>query len=107
MSESYTLEQLQAMAARTPMMRQYLEFKELLPSDTLLAFRLGDFYEFFFGDAEEVARILGYKVTRRNTVPMTGFPYYLFQDSIEKLTQAGKNIAIAEMDDDGIRRIKK
>jgi DNA mismatch repair ATPase MutS len=58
----------------TPMMQQYFEVKRGLPANTLLLFRLGDFYEMFFEDAEIGARLLGITLTKRGDTPMAGIP---------------------------------
>ncbi|MBI2498577.1 MAG: hypothetical protein HYV75_11880, partial [Opitutae bacterium] len=60
----------------TPMMQQYFEVKRGLPANTLLLFRLGDFYEMFFEDAEIGARLLGITLTKRQTTPMAGIPHH-------------------------------
>ncbi len=66
----------------TPMMEQYRTIKETLPSDTILFFRLGDFYEMFFEDAVNASEILNITLTGREAgkagrVPMCGIPYHL------------------------------
>ena len=58
----------------TPMMQQYFEVKRGLPKDTLLLFRLGDFFELFFDDAVVASRILGLTLTKRQEHPMAGMP---------------------------------
>jgi len=80
----------------TPMMRQYLEVKDKLPPDTILLFRLGDFYEMFHDDAVEGARILGITLTRRNDYSMAGIPYHAAQNYVGKILAAGKKVAICD-----------
>jgi DNA mismatch repair protein MutS len=80
----------------TPMMRQYLEVKENLPPDTILLFRLGDFYEMFHDDAVEGARILGITLTKRNNYSMAGIPYHAAQNYVGKILAAGKKVAICD-----------
>src|SRR5687768_11760831 len=58
----------------TPMMQQYFEVKRGLPRDTLLLFRLGDFFELFFDDAVTASKLLGLTLTRRQETPMAGLP---------------------------------
>ena len=58
----------------TPMMQQYQSIRRSLPADTLLLFRLGDFYEMFFEDAKEASALLNVALTKRNLVPMCGIP---------------------------------
>lgn len=80
----------------TPMMRQYLSVHEKLPKETVLFFRLGDFYEMFFEDAETGARVLGLTLTQRNGVPMAGIPFHASETYIDKLLKAGKKVAICD-----------
>ena len=58
----------------TPMMQQYFEVKRGLPRDTLLLFRLGDFFEMFFDDAVVASRLCGLTLTKRQETPMAGIP---------------------------------
>src|SRR5215217_3778213 len=61
-------------AKLTPMMQQYFDVKRGLPRDTLLLFRLGDFFELFFDDAVMASRLLGLTLTKRQEHPMAGLP---------------------------------
>lgn len=85
----------------TPMMRQYLEIKEKYP-DTLVFFRLGDFYEMFFNDALVASRELEIVLTGRDAgvnndrVPMCGVPHHAVNGYIEKLSMRGYKVAIVE-----------
>ncbi len=65
-----------AEAQLTPMMAQYRRIKGELPKDALLLFRLGDFYEMFFEDAQAGAQLLNVALTTRNGVPMCGMPFH-------------------------------
>jgi hypothetical protein len=69
----------------TPMMQQYLEVRRGLPRDTLLLFRLGDFYEMFFDDAVAASRLLGLTLTKRQGNPMAGIPYHAVDTYVGKL----------------------
>ena len=80
----------------TPMMAQYRRLKAGLPSDALLLFRLGDFYEMFFDDAQHSARILNVALTKRGEVPMCGVPAHAAENYIGKLLQAGRKVAICD-----------
>ena len=80
----------------TPMMKQYHGLRAQIPKDALLLFRLGDFYELFFGDAEEGSRLLNLTLTKRNGVPMCGLPYHASEGYITKLLQAGRKVAICD-----------
>ncbi len=82
--------------ALTPMMQQYQRLRASVPADTLLLFRLGDFYELFFDDAKESSALLNLALTKRNGVPMCGMPYHAAQNYIAKLIKAGRRIAICD-----------
>ena len=85
----------------TPMLQQYLEIKEQ-HNDAILFYRMGDFYEMFFDDAETASKILNITLTSRNNksdapkVPMCGVPYHAAQSYLAKLVKAGKRVAICE-----------
>ena len=80
----------------TPMMKQYHGLRAQVPKDALLLFRLGDFYELFFGDAEEGSHLLNLTLTKRNGIPMCGLPYHASEGYITKLLQAGRRVAICD-----------
>ena len=80
----------------TPMMQQYFEVKRTLPPGTLLLFRLGDFYEMFFEDAEIASRLLGLTLTKRQETPMAGLPHHAADSYVNKLLAAGKKVAICD-----------
>jgi DNA mismatch repair protein MutS len=80
----------------TPMMAQYRRIKSKLPPDALLLFRLGDFYEMFFEDAQLGAQILNVALTRRGLTPMCGIPFHAANTYIGRLLKAGKKVAICE-----------
>ncbi|PYN30391.1 MAG: DNA mismatch repair protein MutS [Candidatus Rokuibacteriota bacterium] len=77
------------------MMLQYRELKRRYP-DYLLLFRLGDFYETFFEDAEAAARLLQITLTSRQGAPMAGIPHHAADGYIARLVRAGRKIAISE-----------
>lgn len=84
----------------SPMMRRYFEIKENYP-DCLLFFRLGDFYEMFFEDAETASRVLDLTLTGRNCgleerAPMCGVPFHSVDTYIRKLIENGYRVAICE-----------
>ena len=83
----------------TPMMKQYHSIKKNY-RDTILLFRLGDFYEMFEEDAVEATSILNITLTRRNAVKMCGFPYHAADSYISKLLKSGKRVAICEQVED-------
>ncbi|HJY53860.1 MAG TPA: DNA mismatch repair protein MutS, partial [Candidatus Udaeobacter sp.] len=82
--------------ALTPMMQQYQRLRKSIPADTLLLFRLGDFYEMFFDDAKEASALLNLALTKRNGVPMCGVPYHAAQGYIRRLIKAGRRVAICD-----------
>ncbi len=82
--------------ALTPMMQQYRRLRSSIPADTLLLFRLGDFYELFFEDAKEASGLLNVALTKRNGVPMCGMPYHAAQGYIAKLIKAGRRVAVCD-----------
>src|SRR6266446_6570921 len=82
--------------ALTPMMQQYQRLRKSIPPDTLLLFRLGDFYELFFEDAKEASVLLNVALTKRNEVPMCGVPYHAAPGYIAKLIKAGRRVAICD-----------
>ncbi len=79
----------------SPMMQQYLDIKEKY-SDYILFFRLGDFYEMFFSDAQTVSRELELALTARAGSPMCGVPYHSSETYIKKLIDKGFKVAICE-----------
>jgi len=82
--------------ALSPMMQQYRRLRSSIPADTLLLFRLGDFYELFFEDAKEASLLLNVALTKRNDVPMCGVPYHAAQSYVAKLIKAGRRVAICD-----------
>lgn len=83
-------------AKLTPMMQQYFEVKRGLPRDTLLLFRLGDFFEMFFEDAAVASRLLGLTLTKRQDYPMAGIPAHAADNYVSKLLAAGRKVAICD-----------
>src|SRR6266568_4953877 len=83
-------------AQLTPMMAQYRRIKGELPKDTLLLFRLGDFYEMFFDDAVAGAQLLNVALTKRGTVAMCGIPFHAANNYIARLLKAGRKVAICD-----------
>jgi len=80
----------------TPMMAQYRRIKSELPKDALLLFRLGDFYEMFFEDAQNGAQLLNVALTKRGVVPMCGIPFHAAPAYIGRLLKAGRKVAICD-----------
>jgi DNA mismatch repair protein MutS len=80
----------------TPMMAQYRRIKGELPKDALLLFRLGDFYEMFFEDAQAGAELLNLALTARHGVPMCGLPFHAANTYITRILKAGRKVAICD-----------
>src|SRR3954469_991881 len=88
----------------TPMMQQYLEIKAAHPN-ALLFYRMGDFYELFFEDAEKAAPALGIALTRRGKhlgedIPMCGVPVHSAESYLQKLIRQGFRVAVCEQTED-------
>jgi DNA mismatch repair protein MutS len=89
----------------TPMMKQYQAIRKTLSQDTVLFFRLGDFYEMFFDDAKRASAILDITLTARGgensgKVPMCGIPFHASQGYINRLTRSGLKVAVCEQVED-------
>jgi DNA mismatch repair protein MutS len=87
-------------AAHTPMMQQYFALKAGYP-DMLLFYRMGDFYEMFYGDAERAAKLLDITLTKRGQsagqpIPMAGVPFHSVEQYLARLVKAGESVAICE-----------
>ncbi|HCP48288.1 MAG TPA: DNA mismatch repair protein MutS, partial [Deltaproteobacteria bacterium] len=88
----------------TPMLRQFADLKEQVP-DALLFFRMGDFYELFFEDAEVAAGLLDLTLTARDKlgerpIPMAGVPHHAVRNYIRKLIELGHKVAVADQVED-------
>ncbi len=86
--------------AHTPMMQQYLRIKAEYP-DTLLLYRMGDFYELFYDDAQRAAQLLDITLTRRGEsagqpIPMAGIPVHTLESYLARLLRKGQSVAICE-----------
>jgi len=100
MADSATSSSASKASAPTPFMAQYLSIKRQQP-DALLFFRMGDFYELFFEDAVEAARILDITLTSRGEhdggpIPMAGVPYHAAEGYLARLIKAGCRVAVCE-----------
>jgi DNA mismatch repair protein MutS len=87
-------------AAHTPMMQQYLALKRR-HADMLLFYRMGDFYELFYEDAEKAARMLDITLTARGQsagkpIPMAGVPHHAVEQYLARLVRLGESVAICE-----------
>ena len=94
----------QQKSSMTPLMKQYYAVKNQ-HKESLVLFRMGDFFETFDDDAKDVSKILGITLTKRANgaaaqVPLAGFPYHALDTYLPKLVAAGKRIAICEQVED-------
>ena len=92
------------MKDETPLMRQYRKIKEKYP-DTILLFRMGDFFETFEDDAVTTSKVLGITLTKRSNgaaseVPLAGFPHHALDNYLPKLVKAGYRVAVCEQLED-------
>ena len=92
------------LSAHTPMMQQYLAIKAEYP-DTLVLYRMGDFYELFYADAQKAARLLDITLTQRGQsdgapVVMAGVPFHALENYLGKLIKLGESVAICEQTGD-------
>src|SRR5436190_21575013 len=95
----------------TPMMEQYVEIKAANP-DSLLFYRMGDFYELFFDDAEVASRALGIVLTKRGKhlgrdIPMCGVPVIRADDYLHRLIALGHRVAVCEQLEDPVEARKR
>src|SRR5437667_2828500 len=95
----------------TPMMEQYIEIKAANP-DCLLFYRMGDFYELFFDDAEVAARALGIVLTKRGKhlgrdIPMCGVPIHRADEYLNRLIALGHRVAVCEQLEDPAQARKR
>jgi len=94
----------ETMSSHTPMMQQYLAIKNE-HRDTLVFYRMGDFYELFYSDAKKASELLGITLTARgktggNAIPMAGIPYHSADNYLLKLINLGESVAICEQTGD-------
>jgi DNA mismatch repair protein MutS len=80
----------------TPLMEQYTRIRAGLPENTILFFRLGDFFEMFMDDACYAAEVLDIALTKRNKIPMCGVPCQNVQSYIAKLVESGRKVAVCD-----------
>ncbi|XMD34495.1 MAG: DNA mismatch repair protein MutS [Candidatus Karelsulcia muelleri] len=85
----------------TPLMRQYFDIRKKYPDDTLILFRVGDFYEMFGNDAIKCSKILNIVLTKRNnkknsSIELAGFPYHSIDNYLPKLIKSGFRVAICD-----------
>ena len=84
----------------TPMMRQYKEVKAGVSEDTLLLFRMGDFYEMFFEDAVKGSKLMDITLTKRAGIAMCGIPHHALDNYLPKIIEERVKVAIADQMED-------
>ena len=87
-------------ASHTPMMQQYLQIKAQHPNE-LVFYRMGDFYELFYADAQKAADLLDITLTQRGQsagkpIPMAGVPFHAAESYLARLVKLGESVAVAE-----------
>jgi len=83
----------------TPLMKQYYEIRNKYPDDTIILFRVGDFYEIFGNDAIKCSKLLNIALTKRNknsSIELAGFPYHSIENYLPKLIKSGFRVAICD-----------
>src|SRR5690606_29560428 len=95
-----TSHQARGSAEHTPMMQQYLRIKAEHPN-LLMLYRMGDFYELFYEDAERASKLIGITLTKRGTsagrpIPMAGVPVHSVEQYLARLLRLGESVAICE-----------
>lgn len=98
------LKNIKNLSEQTPLMRQYTQIKAKYP-DTILLFRMGDFFETFEQDAVTASKVLGITLTKRangaaSDVPLAGFPHHALDNYLPKLVKAGYKVAVCEQLED-------
>jgi DNA mismatch repair protein MutS len=101
LSQKEKIEPSRDLDKHTPMMRQYLKLKAESAANTLLFYRMGDFYELFFEDAEKAARLLDITLTTRGQtagtpIKMCGIPFHSLEPYLAKLVKLGESVVICE-----------
>ncbi|ADE35378.1 DNA mismatch repair protein MutS [Candidatus Karelsulcia muelleri DMIN] len=83
----------------TPLIKQYYDIRKKYPDDTIILFRVGDFYEIFGNDAIKCSKILNIALTKRNknsSIELAGFPYHSIENYLPKLIKSGFRVAICD-----------
>ncbi|WP_075216888.1 DNA mismatch repair protein MutS [Mongoliimonas terrestris] len=111
MTEHMPIDDEAASGHVTPVMAQFIEIKAANP-DCLLFFRMGDFYELFFDDAEVASRALGITLTKRGKhlgadIPMCGVPLHTADDYLQRLIALGHRVAVCEQMEDPVEARKR
>ena len=84
----------------TPMLKHWYSIRKRFPSENLIAYRMGDFYEFFFDDAEKISKLLGITLTKRGDVPLAGIPHHSGHNYFNNLINLGETLVIVDQLED-------
>ncbi|MFW9879996.1 MAG: DNA mismatch repair protein MutS [Candidatus Thorarchaeota archaeon] len=84
----------------TPMLKHWYSIRKRFPPDHLIAYRMGDFYEFFYGDAERISKLLGITLTRRGEIPLAGIPHHSGHNYFNNLMNLGETLVIVDQLED-------
>jgi DNA mismatch repair protein MutS len=79
-----------------PFLKKYCKIKKRY-TDTILFYRMGDFYEIFLDDAVTASKVLGIPMTSKNKLPMCGVPYHVASKYLNKMLHAGQKVALCEV----------
>ncbi|MFX1279932.1 MAG: DNA mismatch repair protein MutS [Promethearchaeota archaeon] len=84
----------------TPMLQHWYSIRKRYPSDYLIAYRMGDFFEFFFDDAERISKLLGITLTKRGDVPLAGIPHHSGHNYFNNLMNLNQTVVIVDQLED-------
>ncbi len=84
----------------TPMLKHWYSIRKRFPSDYLIAYRMGDFYEFFYDNAERISKLLGITLTKRGDIPLAGIPHHSGHNYFNNLMNLGETLVIVEQLED-------
>ena len=84
----------------SPMLKHWYSIRKRFPSDNLIAYRMGDFYEFFYDDAERISKLLGITLTKRGNIPLAGIPHHSGHNYFNNLMNLGETLVIVEQLED-------
>ncbi|MFW9899589.1 MAG: DNA mismatch repair protein MutS [Candidatus Thorarchaeota archaeon] len=84
----------------TPMLRHWLSIRQKFDEDYLIAYRMGDFYEFFYDDAKRVSKLIGITLTKRGDVPLAGIPHHAGHNYFNNLMNLGETVIIVDQLED-------
>ena len=84
----------------TPMLRHWYSIRKRFPPENLIAYRMGDFYEFFYDDAERISKLLGITLTKRGDVPLAGIPHHSGHNYFNNLMNLGETLVIVDQLED-------